>query len=154
MPPLARLSLATLLALATAGTARAHSELPSSGWCAGGDVVEVASFEILPATLADLREDDKCPPEGTPIEKDCGQFDDDYALAKNASAQACAAYAGRPGRGAASDAGSIVVLVESPAEYLVESHHADYSLELGLRGMCVRCEIGAQQPPRQLQPDF
>lgn len=158
MSPLSVVRLpAALLLTCVVGDALAHSELPSAAWCANGRVVEVARFEIEPQTLQQLRQDDECPPPGQPILKDCGQFDDDYGVAKRAADRACSAYARPPSQqdvANTGDAGSVVVLVESPLEYSAPTHHDDYTVDLGVSGMCVRCDMPLRtRTPGQPLPD-
>ncbi|MBB5206494.1 hypothetical protein [Chiayiivirga flava] len=128
--------------------AHAHAQLPSETWCEAGVEVVLATFQISPQTLVDLRVADECPPPGSPVVKDCGQFDDDYGIAKSAAGAACAAY--MPRKQPPGDFGSVIVVVEAPAQYNAETHHVDYDVQQGLSGACVRCD--RPRPDEALPP--
>lgn len=151
-PRLLPFRIATLLCcVAGVSSVQAHSDLPTAVWCENGREVELATFQIQPTTLQQLRADDECPPPGSPILKDCGQFDDDYGVAKSAAGAACAAY--MPLKAPVGDIGSVVILIHQPQQYLVESHHSAYNVGLGLSGSCVRCDARDRVVPvRPLLP--
>lgn len=144
--------LATLLAaLACTATAdlRAHSELPTQHWCENGRQVEVATFDIPPPSLVQVAVEGECVPGNNgQIPKDCGQFDDDYAIAKSAANAMCAAY--QPRKQPPNDYGTVIFLIETP-EYTAEDHHDIYSIDHGLKGSCVRC-LAPLPPPTQPAP--
>lgn len=134
------------------GMVSAHSEFPTPTWCSRGKIVEVGSFQILPSHLQQLQQADQCPaPNSGPILKDCGQFDDDYAIAKKAAMTACSGYAGRPMGG--SDAGTVIFNVMSPSAYNDANHHDTYSIDMGVTGICVRCDPVVVPPtPAPVKP--
>lgn len=150
---LRRLSLLTCLAL-LAGPLLAHSELPRAAWCEGGQPVEVASFRFEPAALSPRSGLATCPGPGDSgnMGKNCGQFDDDYRHASDASRRYCATFERVRRRGEIVDAGSVVVLVTRPASFLRPTHHADYAISQGLEGVCVRCESAVALPAVQISP--
>jgi hypothetical protein len=125
-------------ALLWQAAAFAHSELPDAEWCSSGVPTPVAQFEIFPATLRAEREREQQCSAGKGLAKTCGQFDDDYGTGQRSAKRLCDAHvAGRLGPG---DIGSVIAVVVSPASYLHDDHHALYSVEEGLQGICVRCE--------------
>lgn len=138
------LLLAGMIALVTAGAARAHSELPSEDWCAQGRPVPVGSFEVYPETLvADRARAATCGAGGAGPAKDCGQFDDDYETSSDRARMICRAHA----YAATGDFGSAIAVVQFPATYLHADHHRLYRAEHGLRGLCVRCERPVRPAP-------
>jgi FPC/CPF motif-containing protein YcgG len=129
-----------LLGLAAAGLCTAHSELPTEGWCAHGQPVPVARFELFAEVLVAERDSGESCTTGDASapanSKECGQFDDDYDRSRRKALAVCSAHAGRID----GDFGSVIAVVQSPETYLDPEHHRLYRLEHGLSGLCVRCQ--------------
>ncbi len=119
--------------------------MPSPEWCTDGVPTPVATFSISPQVLIAIRDADVCPP-GEPIlkEGECGQFDDDYSIGEKSAQLNCAQYALRPIHG--SDIGSVIAVATHPTEFLDPLHRDRYRVEMGIAGMCLRCE------PRPVTP--
>lgn len=131
---LRRTALTFLLALST--TAMAHSELPSAQWCETGRPTEVASFRLEAAAIRS-QTDAVCSNESGA--KTCGQFDDDYSRTMHAAQRFCGQFAQLdPER--AVDIGSTSPLISGPRSFLSSDHHLRFRLQLGVEGVCLRCE--------------
>lgn len=130
--------------LMVCGSAWAHSELPEPRWCQHGEPVVVGHFELLPQALIQARaieQQTTCPPNSP---KTCGQFDDDYGTGRRLAMATCAVYSTAVGGG---DLGSVIYMVEQPESFNDElNHHALYTVEQGLQGSCVRCQIRELRP--------
>lgn len=145
-----RLLAATIATLACAlPDARAHSELPTQRWCEDGVQVEIATFDVPPPSMIQAAVAGACVLQNGSIPKDCGQFDDDYAIAKSAATAMCAAY--QPKKPPPNDYGTVIFLIETP-EYVAEDHHESYVIEHGVRGSCVRCMPPRTQPGQPMPP--
>lgn len=116
-------------------TLLAHDDVPNPVWCAGGTMLEVGSFSFDQSVLAPSPE--VC---GAVINKNCGQFDDDYARSFETTNDYCHGYSRARVAGEIPDAGTVMVLVTSPDSFLSQTHHADYSVAEGVEGVCLRCE--------------
>jgi hypothetical protein len=131
--------LLALLCCLAFPTCWAHSELPDAQWCAEGRTVVVASFELAPELLVAEREICRTDPDdGGGSTRECGQFDDDYDIARRTALAVCDAYQADPvGPG---DIGTVIHLVDQPWTYNDGDHHELYQVQHGLSGHCVRCE--------------
>ena len=78
----------------------------------------------------------------------CGEFDDDYGVARRMAIHYCAIYAVPWQRGHVADWGSVVPDVRQPADFNNGTHHQNYSATVGLSGMCARCD-----DPLPINPD-
>jgi hypothetical protein len=127
----------------------AHSELPHPVWCEGGTMVEVARFEFGPGALTPSSSA-SCPTglNAGSLAKNCGQFDDDYKSAHDTGHRYCGSFARPHLLGEVPDAGSVIVVVTSPDSFLRATHHADYTVAQGLKGVCLRCEGRLAEPIR------
>jgi len=153
--------LSALLLALTASVAQAHEPLPSPVWCSNGRAVAVAQFQYSPAQIqayADCLRLGICA-EATPVSptarggsgdcsvQHCGQFDDDYGVARRMAFNRCSAYSQPTPTRTNPDLGSAIELISSPATFNASSHHTDYSAVQGLMGQCVRCADVVQFPP-------
>src|SRR5690606_22557893 len=124
--------------LFAASPVRAHGGLPSADWCDGGQLVEVASFQIAPEGLLG-----SCARPGS---RTCGQFDDDYGTALAVAQQHCGQYASAATMPSQPDHGSTSPLMSGPDAFLSPEHHALYEVGLGVEGICLRCVYVAPDP--------
>lgn len=123
------------LLAALAGTAAAHDTLGLQAWCGGGRLQLLGEFQIGPGPLAAFRDADACPSGGGP--KNCGQFDDDYYVARTYSASYCVqAY---PEIAQSSELIGLRAEIVGPAPFLSDNHHAAYHVGQGVQGFCVAC---------------
>ncbi len=98
------------------------------------------------------------PRRADPLSKDpqlkCGQFDpragfDDYTVARMLSQQHCALFGPLPTEGAddpTSDIGTVVPVALFPESYNSIDHHALYTLDQGLSGVCAICDPSSIVP--------
>jgi hypothetical protein len=139
--------LAAITLAVAAGSCLAHGELPTPIWCANGHPVPVSTFEFSGRWLSrPPRCNAPSDASGNQDTRECGQFDDDYGTTRHFASQTCQVHA-RRGVG---DIGSVVFVIDQPASFLDDDHHALYRLSHGLKGTCVRCEARAlpAPPPR------
>jgi len=138
----------SILLLAASASAQAHGELPTAEWCSNGRAVEVASFRLEPAAL-ERETDATCSSasttSGASTTKTCGQFDDDYGTGLKAAQRHCGQFARAWATRADPDLGSTSPLIAGPKEFLDPAHHELYRLNLGVEGICLRCEAAAVQ---------
>lgn len=139
--------------------ALAHDPLPALDWCSRGRAISIGEFDFDGRTLATFR---KCAGSGArpdtavctalpiPIGDDvicppaqCGEFDDDYHVAKMAAFRYCQSLRTlspelRTGTGSVDDQ---IVPLFAPEQHTFNSptHHADYDLDEGIKGMCMLC---------------
>jgi hypothetical protein len=149
---------ALALALAMAGTlAQAHDPLPNVQWCSTGRVYAVAQFQFTPAqiqTYADCLRSGMCLDTSATARggggcstQHCGEFDDDYGVARRMAYNRCSGYSQPAPTRSNPDRGSAIELIASPASFNSDSHHADYAAGQGLEGQCVRCGDVVLTPP-------
>ncbi len=138
--------LAAITLAALAGSCLAHGELPTPTWCANGHPVPVSTFEFSGSWLREPEQCSVLPEQDADDSRECGQFDDDYGTTRHMASRTCQVHA-RSGPG---DIGSVVFVVEQPASFLHDDHHALYNLSHGVKGTCVRCEarVIPAPPPR------
>lgn len=130
------------LTLAVAGPAAAHQDPYSDGWCRGGEIVEVGTFEISGEILNAFRQSPACAFETEG--KDCGVFDDDYYAARSYSAAHCVKAASNLVQ--AGGVVSIIPVVTGPATFLTSDHHRAYHATSGLSGVCLVCRSRSNLP--------
>lgn len=153
--------LSALLLVLVAGATRGHEPLPSPVWCSHGRAVAVAQFQFTPVQIqsyADCLRLGICA-QTNPISasarggsgdcsvQHCGQFDDDYGVARRMAFNRCSTYSQPTPTPSNPDLGSAIELIASPVSFNASSHHTDYSALEGLSGQCVRCAEIAQSPP-------
>ena len=144
----ARIALA--VGLAAASTAGAHSELRSATWCSGGIIHYTGEFAFTQRQLDDemLRNARRrCAPGvepgvGTPPDigsptSTCGVFDPPYETAVMMARGACGG--GDAPTGNASDDGTTVAFVSTPASFNDADHHDTFDFSQGIQGMCGIC---------------
>ncbi|HUD40422.1 MAG TPA: hypothetical protein VMR06_00310 [Dokdonella sp.] len=130
------------LTLAAAGPAAAHQDPFSDGWCRGGEVVEVETFDIPGPVLDAFRQSPVCAFET--VDRDCGVFDDDYYAARSYSAAYCVSAAADLIQ--AGNAVSVIPVVTGPDSFLGSNHHGAYRATSGLRGLCLACRTRSHLP--------
>ncbi len=153
--------LSALLLVLAVTVAQAHDPLPSPVWCSNGRPYAVTQFQFSPAQIqsyADCLRLGICA-ETAPISatarggsgdcstQHCGQFDDDYGVARRMAFARCSAYSQPTPTRSNPDLGSAIELIASPASFNTSSHHTDYSAGQGLLGQCVRCADKLPSPP-------
>ncbi|MBN8741050.1 MAG: hypothetical protein BGP24_20200 [Lysobacterales bacterium 69-70] len=162
-----RFAAASLLLIAP--LAQAHDPLPSADWCQQGRPVQVAEFRFQKpalfsyrACLAKLtgrnddapgctvRDDAEAILRGSAVRSQtipthqcpaqtCGEFDDDYNVARRMAFNLCNTFAtGLPSL-TSTDNGSVVAILTGPSTLIAPGHHADYTLSQGMTGICARC---------------
>jgi hypothetical protein len=147
------------LVLALAGTvAQAHEPLPSTEWCSSGRAYAVAQFQFTPAQIqsyADCLRSGMCvEPSATArgsaggcSTQHCGEFDDDYGVARRMAYNRCSGYSQPTPTRSNPDRGSAIELIFSPGSFNSASHHQDYAAGQRLDGQCVRCGDIVLTPP-------
>lgn len=163
-----------LLALSLAVTALpalAHDPLPALDWCRSGRTVPVGEFDFDGRTLRSYQ---KCTGSGgnpagsicallpIPTGDDgvicspaqCGEFDDDYHVAKMAAFRYCQSLRNLGPKlrsGSAADTDDQVVPLFAPDQYTFNSstHHTDYDLDEGIKGMCMLCLRAESDDPTE-----
>lgn len=163
--------------LLIAPLAQAHDPLPSADWCQQGRPVPVAEFRYQKpalfsyrACLAKLtdrdgdtagctvRDDTDTPLSGSAVRSQtipthlcpaqtCGEFDDDYNVARRMAFNLCNTFATGVPSLASSDNGSVVAILTGPSTLITPAHHADYTLSQGLSGICARCVLAETARP-------
>ncbi|MCR6700245.1 MAG: hypothetical protein NVV68_03330 [Dokdonella sp.] len=136
------------LMLAATGPAAAHQDPFSTGWCPGGEVVEVETFEIPGPLLNAFRQSPACA-FGT-VDRDCGVFDDDYYAARSFSTAHCVRAASNLIQ--AGNVISIIPVVTGPATFLGSDHHTAYQATSGLSGVCLVCRSRSNLPTHPTHP--
>ncbi|MEC4725349.1 hypothetical protein HWQ46_07295 [Shewanella sp. D64] len=138
-------------------TVLAHEEPIEGQWCNNGNIVILGEFSFTSLHLARFERfaEDVCPGsglEGGDIEtKSCGQFDDEYDLARSATNHLCQslAYRNVNSRG---DGGTVRPIFYGP-ESLKNSdqnHHEVYSIVQGVRFACGLCDMEFDERERKL----
>lgn len=69
----------------------------------------------------------------------CGEFDDDYKVARRMAFNLCNTYTTSSTAAASTDNGSVVAILTGPSTLIATDHHADYTLSQGMSGICARC---------------
>lgn len=112
----------------------------SSGenWCARGQLVEAGRIHLTPYYLVSERARRECD-EGGSCERDGGQFDDDYEIGKEKAQQVCSAFSG-PSDTRGADFGNVMFLPDRPLQFMNSRQYGEYRLDMGLMGLCVRCD--------------
>lgn len=158
------LSVAALPALA-------HDPLPALDWCSQGRAVPIGEFDFDGATLKSFRQcaahrgGGTAPaicallPTSTPTDDVicspamCGEFDDDYHVAKIAAFNYCNSlsnYATQISGGAGNTDHVIVPLFSSDSATLQSAdHHRLYRLDEGAKGTCMLCLRADRNNPTQ-----
>lgn len=156
-----------LLVLFAAGPVLAHDQLPTIDACRSGKPRILGSFGYVQKGLRDYqiclkREAANLPGRtgggggggggsGGPYclvnttvitmvrcpAQTCGDFDDDYSVARALALSACTSYVG-PGT-EFPEGGLVVPVFEAPQTFFSENHHADYQITQGISGTCVLC---------------
>lgn len=154
--------LGVLLVLFAASPVLAHDQLPTIDACRDSKPRILGSFGYSKAGLNDYRiclkrEAALLPgrPDGGsgggPIcyvqtvairmvrcpAQTCGDFDDDYGVARALALSACMGYVGEGT--AFPDGGLVVPVFEGPQTFLSPNHHAAYQITQGISGDCVLC---------------
>lgn len=155
-----------LLVLFAASPALAHDLLPTMDACSGAKPRILGSFGYSKAGLNDYRiclrreaanghnpstggggggsgPGPICYVQTVPIEmarcpaQTCGDFDDDYGVARALALSACMSYVGE---GTEFPEGGLVLPVfDGPQTFLGQNHHADYQITQGISGTCALC---------------
>ncbi len=161
-----RISIALLL-LAAAGPALAHGQLPTPTACSGQQAFHLGAFGYAETGLREyricLRREANNPqlrgsggsgqppvcrvnsisiPMVTCPAKTCGEFDDDYRVARALALATCTAYANASTE--FPDGGLVVPIFDGPASFLDADHHQVYELSDGISGVCALCPDEAQ----------
>lgn len=162
--------LLALSLIVAALPALAHDPLPALDWCSRGRTVPVGEFDFDGRTLRSYQ---KCTGSGgnpassicallpIPTSGDvecepnmCGEFDDDYHVAKMAAFRYCQSLrnlgpALRSGTAGSSDDQVVPLFPPSQHNFNSTTHHADYDLDEGIKGMCVLCLRAESDDPTE-----
>lgn len=69
----------------------------------------------------------------------CGEFDDDYHVARRMAFNYCNTFATGPNNLTSTGDGNVVAILTGPSTLIETGHHADYTLSQGMTGICARC---------------
>ena len=125
-----------LLALASTA-ASTHQEPIDSDWCKEGHIEVLAEFSYTSLMFEhQLETGQACQRELGPLS--CGQFDDDYSLARTLADNQCASYQGSE---IEFELGTIKPIFHAPDVFknAQKEHHDLYRKEMGLVFSCARC---------------
>jgi hypothetical protein len=158
--------------------ALAHDPLPAMEWCREGRAVPIGDFEfdggtlktfhqcrlsrrsdhgsssvcaLLPIPVRPVTDDRVCEPNM------CGEFDDDYHVAKIAAFNYCNSLDAvapdpdsyPPGTTGTYNHQIVPLFAPEPASFHAANHHLIYKLEDGIKGSCMRCLRAERNNPTQ-----
>ncbi len=139
-------------------TVLAHEEPIEGEWCRNGNVVILGEFTLTPLHLTRFKRfaEDVCPASGMGDvnTKSCGQFDDEYGLARAATNNLCSSLAyDLRNVSTYGDDGTVRPIFYGP-ESMKNSdnnHHDVYSITQGVKFACGLCEMAPDRQGRKLQ---
>ncbi|MGI2258209.1 hypothetical protein [Shewanella sp. GXUN23E] len=140
--------------LTCSSIAVAHQEPIESRWCEGGRVTLLGTFTLhgnqLSRYASWATETGECPATTDISTRSCGQFDDEYDMARSASASMCQQLVYRSGPG---DNGTVRPIFYEPASFRDQdpNHHELYRLEQGIVFACGLCELPRSADEKQLE---
>ncbi|MBV7317287.1 hypothetical protein [Shewanella sp. NIFS-20-20] len=144
------------LAVCFSVTAFAHEEPIEGRWCSGGQIKVLGEFSIMPLHLSRFarNEEPTCEPVNGDINtRSCGQFDDEYGVARMAAAQLCHTLAYSDARTSIdADDGSVKPIFYGPESLrnTQENHHEVYTIQQGVNFACGLCEMEVSRRQRSL----
>ena len=141
----------TLILLLAAANAAAHGPIPLKKFACPSDRILVRQdFQfttdelldyaacLIPTGAATFVECTSAVPTSAICSTDtCGDFDDDFGVAKRMALNYCAASSADP---SSLVTDSINLVVTSPATFYEPDHHTSYSFGTGLGGFCRYCD--------------
>lgn len=139
--------LTTLVLLLASGAAAAHGSILDRQICKRGETVFSENFAFTPEELngyAACLNDPTGADCTTPVPvsvicsiETCGEFDDDFGVAKRMAINYCVAVADQP---VALGESGVTVTVTSSANFNGPDHHDKYRFREGLGGICWYCK--------------
>jgi len=118
----------------------AHEEALEQGWCQGGNISILGTFQLYEKSLTYFQQETQVCTEL----KSCGQFDDDFGTARHAASGLCSTLAEAEKKFTNNgDDGTVRPIFDAPTTIKDSdsNHHLLYSIDQGVTFSCGLCTM-------------